>query len=158
MSMNIRNYQPADLEEIKAITVEGFVGVSLDHAVEERLGGSLAGHDWRWRKSRHVDEDVAAHSEGIFVAEIDGSVAGYITTVIDREAGRGRIPNLAVAAEARRQGLGRALIDHALNYFRQQSLAYAVIETLESNPVGQSLYPACGFQEVARQVHYAQRL
>jgi ribosomal protein S18 acetylase RimI-like enzyme len=33
-----------------------------------------------------------------------------------------------------------------------------MIETMGSNPVGQSLYPSCGFKEVARQIHYAQRL
>jgi len=158
MSYSIRPYQNTDLEAIKVITLVGFAGVSLDHALEEKLGGELAGHDWRWRKSRHIDDDVAAHAEGIFVAEAEGEVLGYISTVLDCEAGKGRIPNLAVAGSARGQGIGRALIEHALGYFRRENLAYAVIETMESNPIGQTLYPASGFQEIARQVHYAQRL
>jgi len=158
MSYSIRTYQSADLEAIKVITLVGFAGVSLDHALEEKLAGELAGHDWRWRKARHIDDDVAAHAQGIFVAEAEGEVLGYISTALDREAGKGRIPNLAVALDARGQGIGRALIEHALDYFRDENLAYAVIETMDSNPVGQTLYPASGFQEIARQVHYAQRL
>ena len=158
MSYSIRTYQSADLEAIKVITLVGFAGVSLDHALEEKLGGELAGHDWRWRKARHIDDDVAAHAQGIFVAEAEGEVLGYISTALDREAGKGRIPNLAVALGARGQGIGRALIEHALDYFREENLAYAVIETMDFNPIGQTLYPACGFQEIARQVHYAQRL
>ena len=158
MSYSIRPYQSADLEAIKVIALVGFAGVSLDHALEEKLGGELAGHDWRWRKARHIDDDVGAHAEGIFVAEAEGEVLGYISTVLDREAGKGRIPNLAVAASARGQGIGRALIGHALDYFRNEKLVYAVIETMDSNPIGQTLYPATGFQEIARQVHYAQRL
>ena len=158
MSYSIRPYQHTDLKAIKTITLVGFAGVSLDHALEEKLGGDLAGHDWCWRKARHIDDDVAAHAEGIFVAEVEGKVLGYISTVLDREAGKGRIPNLAVAASARGQGIGRALIGHALDYFRKEKLVYAVIETLDSNPIGQTLYPATGFQEIARQVHYAQRL
>jgi len=154
----IRKYKEGDLEAIKTITIEGFVGVSLDHSLEEKLGGEFGGHDWRWRKARHIDEDVAANSEGLFVAEADGSVLGYISSMIDREAGKGRIPNLAVAPDARGQGLGRALIEYALDYFRSEKLEYAVIETMESNPIGQTLYPETGFQEIARQVHYAQRL
>jgi ribosomal protein S18 acetylase RimI-like enzyme len=63
-----------------------------------------------------------------------------------------------VAASARGQGIGRALIGHALDYFRKEKLAYAVIETMDTNPIGQTLYPASGFQEIARQVHYARRL
>ena len=102
---------------------------------------------------------MAAHAEGIFVAAgKENEVLGYITTLIDAEAGRGRIPNLAVASTARGSGIGRALIEHALDFFREKKLDYAVIETMASNPVGQSLYPACGFQEITRQVHYAQRL
>ena len=158
MSYSILPYQHTDLKAIKTITLVGFAGVSLDHALEEKLGGDLAGHDWFWRKARHIDDDVAAHAEGIFVAEVEGKVLGYISTVLDREAGKGRIPNLAVAASARGQGIGRALIGHALDYFRREDLACAVIETLDSNPIGQTLYPATGFQEIARQVHYAQRL
>ena len=158
MSYSIRPYQHTDLKAIKTITLVGFAGVSLDHALEEKLDGDLAGHDWRWRKARHIDDDVAAHAEGIFVAEAGGEVLGYISTVLDREAGKGRIPNLAVAASARGQGIGRALIGHALDYFRKEKLVYAVIETMDSNPIGQTLYPATGFQEIARQVHYAQRL
>lgn len=158
MNYQIRQFNPDDLPAIKAITVEGFTGVSLDHAVEEKLGGKLAGHDWRWRKARHIDDDAAANPAGIFVAELEGEVGGYITTVLDREAGRGRIPNLAVSASLRGQGIGRALIERALDYFRAEGMAYAAIETMASNPIGQTLYPDCGFEEVARQVHYARRL
>jgi len=154
----IRKFKDEDLDAVKTITVEGFVGVSLDHLLEEKLGGEFAGHDWRWRKARHIDEDVAANSEGLFIAEANGLVLGYISTMIDREAGKGRIPNLAVTPGARGQGLGRALIEYALDYFRSEKLEYAVIETMESNPIGQTLYPETGFQEIARQVHYAQKL
>ncbi len=162
-SITIREYQSADLADLKRLTVEAFAGVTLEQNVEEVLG-VLHGHDWRWRKARHVDEDVAANPEGVFVAQVaqlaqlQGRVVGYISTRIDREAGKGRIPNLAVAEEFRGQGLGRRLIEHALDYFRRQGLAYAVIETMAQNEAGRHLYPACGFHEVARQIHFARRL
>ena len=77
---------------------------------------------------------------------------------MDRDAGRGRIPNLAVSLEFRGQGLGRRLIEHALEYFRREDLAYATIETMAQNDAGRHLYPACGFVEVARQIHFARKL
>jgi len=92
------------------------------------------------------------------VAESGGEVLGYISTRLDRESGKGRIPNLAVAANARGLGIGRGLIEHALEYFRAEGMALAVIETMASNPIGQSLYPSFGFEEVGRQIHYACRL
>lgn len=155
--VSLRLYRPTDLEGIKQLTVASFSGVTIEESLETALG-TFNAHDWRWRKARHIDEDVAANPSGIFIAESQGRMVGYITTRLDREAGKGRIPNLAVAEEFRGLGLGRKLIEHALEYFRAQGLGYAVIETLAQNPIGQHLYPACGFVEIARQVHYARRL
>jgi ribosomal protein S18 acetylase RimI-like enzyme len=155
--LSIRGYRPEDLPTIKQLTLDSFAGVTLEQNVEDKLG-QLHGHDWRWRKARHLDEDAAVHPAGIFVAELQGRIVGYITTRLDPEAGRGRIPNLAVASELRGQGLGRQLIEHALDYFRREGLVYAMIETMAQNEIGNRLYPSCGFIEVARQVHFARRL
>lgn len=155
--MKIRPYQPSDLDELKRLTVEGFEGIAIDQKVESALG-ILSGHDWRWRKARHVEDDVAANPDGVFVAEEGGNVLGYISTRLDREAGKGRIPNLAVERTARGRGLGRQLIEFALDYFRREGLSYAVIETKVDNPAGRHLYPSCGFVETCRQIHYAKKL
>ena len=156
-TISIRPYRPEDLGAIKQMTVESFAGVTLEENVERALG-ILNGHDWRWRKARHIDEDVASNPYGIFVAEAGGRVVGFITTVIDREAGKGRIPNLAVAADFRNQGLGRKLIEYALEYLRKEGLEYAMIETMAQNEVGEHVYRECGFAEVARQIHFARKL
>jgi ribosomal protein S18 acetylase RimI-like enzyme len=152
-----RAYRPDDLEVLKQLTVDSFGGVALDHNVEQAFG-ILNGHDWKWRKARHIDEDVEADTAGIFVAEMNGRIVGYITTRLDRAAGKGRIPNIAVSAECRGRGLGRRLIEHALDYFRREGMEYAMIETMAQNEIGAHLYPACGFVEVGRQIHYARRL
>jgi len=156
--MIIRAFREQDREALKAITVEAFSGVSIDQNLE-RLFGPIAGHDWRWRKARQIDDDIAAAGSAILVAEdADGRVAGYITTRIDREAGVGLIPNLAVRSDIRGHGLGRRLIDEALKLFQQAGLTIARIETLDQNAVGQHLYPDCGFVEVARQIHYGRKI
>ncbi len=155
--MIIRPFHPGDLDELKRITIEAFDGVANDQIVEQQFG-IMGGRDWRWRKARHIDQDCAANPAGVFVAEEDGKILGYITTLLDREAAKGRIPNLAVDAAARGRGIGRQLIDHTLDYFRREGMAFAAIETMVSNPAGQHLYPACGFVEVGRQIHYALKL
>jgi len=155
--VQIRSYKSSDLEELKRITVEAFAGIALDQRVEEHLG-VLHGHDWHWRKARHIEDDAAANPAGIFVAEENGKILGFITAILEREAGKGRIPNLAIIPEARSKGLGRQLIEHALDYLRREGMSYAMIETMAYNEVGNHLYPACGFIEVARQVHFARKL
>lgn len=155
--MHIRPYQPSDLEHLKGLTTAGFVGVSIDHGIEDSFG-LINGHDWRWRKARHIDDDVARDPAGVFVAEENGGIVGYITTWQDGEAGIGHIPNLAVAASHRNQGLGRTLIERALHHFRASGLTHAKIETLAQNAIGNHLYPSLGFIEVARQVHFVAKL
>jgi ribosomal protein S18 acetylase RimI-like enzyme len=155
--MHIRPYQPADLPTLKHLTVEGFTGVSIDHGMEQNFG-LINGHDWKWRKARHIEVDVAREADGVFVAEEDGQVVGYVTTWMDQEAGIGHIPNLAVAGSHRNQGLGRKLLEHAMDHFRAAGLSHAKIETLAQNAIGNHLYPALGFVEVARQVHFIAKL
>ena len=155
--MIIRPFKPSDLPELRRITIEGFDGIAIDQNVEKQLG-ILSGHDWRWRKARHVDEDCLANPAGVFVAVEGERVLGYISTRLDHESGKGRIPNLAVDKEARGQGVGRQLIEHALDYFRREGMSFAMIETMVNNPVGQHLYPSCGFVEAGRQIHYARKL
>ncbi len=153
----IRPYQAPDLPELRRITVESFGSVAFDEMLEQRFG-VWNGRDWKARKADHIDDDCAVNAAGCFVAECAGRIVGYITTRLDRVNSIGRIPNLAVTAETRGQGLGRRLILHALDYFRAQGMTLGKIETMASNPIGQTLYPSCGFEEVGRQVHYAMRL
>ncbi len=159
--MIIRPFHPADREAIKAITAICFEGVAIDHAIEQRYG-LVDGKDWRTRKVRHIDADIAANADGIFVAEAvvedRATVIGYITTRIDQESKIGSIPNLGVLPAHRGGGIGRTLIETAIAYAKAQGMIYLRIETLAHNPIGQYLYPSCGFQEIARQVHYVMPL
>ena len=149
----IRLCQSSDLPRLREITVEAFQDVSIDRVIEQTLQIPCQ-LDWKQNKWRHIEEDLAKQPDGVFVAVVDQQVAGYITTRIDVKSGIGRIPNLAVDASFRGRGIGRALLEHALQFFRAQGLLQARIETLAQNPVGPRLYPALGFQEVTRQIHY----
>jgi len=155
--INIRPFQPVDLIRLREITLASFGGVALDQLLEQKLGcwDELG---WKARKAGQIADDCASNPGGVFVAERAGQILGYITTRVDRPNSRGRIPNMAVTEEARGLGLGRRLVLHALDYFRGQGLKIAQIETMASNEAGQHLYPSCGFEEVARQVHYAMKL
>ena len=155
--MNIRRFRESDRERLKAITVICFEGVSVDQNIE-KLHGIVGGHDWRWRKARDVDADVAANAEGVFVAEVDGEVVGYISTRVNRDTRIGGIPNFSVLPQCQKQGIGRALASAALEYLREQGMQLARIETLEQNAVGRHFYPQLGFREIARQIHFAMPL
>lgn len=151
--MCIRPFRPDDLPAIKQITIEAFTGVSIDEGMEQ-LFGEINGHDWKWRKARHIDQDAGRDPAGIFVAEMDGRIVGSICTYQDRPAGIGHIPNLSVHRDYRGRGLGRKLIAFALAHFRRSGLTHAKIETLVQNDAGNALYRSFGFREVAQQIHF----
>ena len=154
----IRPYRAGDLPRLQEITAATFGPVSIDRNMEQRLGPFGRG-DWSTRKVAAIADDCAAQPDGVFVAEgAGGAVVGYVTTRLNPTSRIGWIPNLAVDPAHQGAGLGRALLLHALDYFRRSNMQIAKIETLDQNPVGQRLYPSLGFQEVARQIHYAMRL
>ncbi len=151
--MKIRRYRPSDLDTLKTITAICFDGVCIDQNIEE-LYGLIDNKDWRWRKKRHIDADADIHASGIFVAEKEGQVVGYISTRIDPATKVGGIPNYAVLPAYQKQGIGRALLEAAVAYLVGEGMRYARIETLAQNEVGRHFYPQFGFREVARQIHY----
>jgi ribosomal protein S18 acetylase RimI-like enzyme len=152
-SFKIRPYRDSDREALREITALAFDGVSVDQNIEKRYG-VIAGKDWRFRKTRHVDWDIAAHAPGIFVAEVEGEAVGFIAARPDATTRIGGIPDMAVHPAHQGRGIGTTLIRIALDYLIAQGMEYVRIETLEQNAVGQKLYPRMGFQEIARQIHY----
>lgn len=153
----LRAYQDSDRDTLTAIMVEAFEGVSIDQGIENEFG-VLNGRDWKWRKARHFDEDIRRDRDGIIVAEQEGRVLGFISTWMEHDTGIGHIPNISLVPECRGQGIGRKLINAALDRFREHDLTHSKIETLAQNPIGNHLYPSCGFREVARQVHFVAEL
>ena len=158
MKSSLRLYRPDDLLRLQEITALTFGPVSIDRNMEQLLG-AFGPSGWEARKLAAIALDCELQPDGVFVAvDTTDRPIGYVTTRLQPASGIGWIPNLAVDPACQGQGLGRALLERALEFFRERGMEVAKIETLEQNPIGQHLYPSLGFQEVARQVHYALRL
>jgi len=90
-----------------------------------------------------------------FVAEQRGVVAGYV--VAHGVADEGEVLNLGVAAAHRRQGIGRALVEHVLQALGGLGVRTVYLEVRASNAAARHLYEALGFGEVARRARYYRR-
>jgi ribosomal protein S18 acetylase RimI-like enzyme len=155
--LRIRSARRRDLARLREITARVFEGVSIDEAVELKFG-RLGGRPWQERKAAHIDMDYRANPKGVLVAVIGDKVVAYVTTSMDRTNLVGFIANMAVAAEYQNRGIGRRLIEAAIERFREAGLNGARIATLDTNAVGQHLYPSMGFEKVACQIYYFKRL
>lgn len=153
----IRPHKPSDLEALQRITREVFGPGSIDYHLEQQFG-LIKGKGWRERKVRHIGWDLEAPHSEVFVKERDGEIVGYVTVVLDVEAGIGRMVNLAVAESAQNRGFAHELIEHALGWMKQEGMEVAKIETLEGNVKGEHIFPTMGFKEVIRQIHFFKKL
>jgi ribosomal-protein-alanine N-acetyltransferase len=131
MDVLIRNAEEKDLDALSALEDECF---SLPWT-REQLRGELP-------DERHE----------FLVAEEDGAVVGYIgmMCVLDE----GYISNVAAAPEARRRGIGTALIGALLRRAAERELSFVTLEVREHNEPAIRLYTAQGFEPVGLRKNY----
>ena len=87
-----------------------------------------------------------------WVAEVEGAIAGFL--VARRIAGELEILNLAVRPDARRRGIGYALIQFAFAWGKQLGAKNAYLEVRASNLVALEFYKRHQFQETGRRPRY----
>lgn len=88
----------------------------------------------------------------VLVAEREGQAVGYVYAGVegnDYMALRGPagvIQDLVVDPANRRQGVGRALLDAALEILRERGAPRALLSTAEKNQVAQAMFERAGFR------------
>jgi ribosomal-protein-alanine N-acetyltransferase len=107
-----------------------------------------------WNRSAFV-ELLDDPRVAFLIADAGGAVRGYVVAwfVLDE----GEIGNLAVASEARRQGLGARLLDGAIAAVRRSDVDTLYLEVRDSNAAARALYASRGFVEVGRRRDYYRR-
>lgn len=91
----------------------------------------------------------------MLVAEVGASVAGY--AVIWYAGDDAELGNLAVAPECRQRGIGRQLLDAAIEQARARGMRRLFLEVRVSNAVAEALYRSRGFVPVGIRPRYYQR-
>jgi len=84
-----------------------------------------------------------------------GEVQGYVVAWF--VADEGEIANLAVAPEGWGSGIGRALLDAALEEAARRNVESVYLEVRDSNARARRLYQSRGFEEVGRRKGYYRR-
>jgi len=98
--------------------------------------------------SRSVQPEVEAGNRVVFGALDEDQLLGtvqLITAMPANQSHRGEIAKLIVAPQARRLGIGRSLMSHALEYARLIGKSLVTLDT-RTGDVAEPLYASLGFQ------------
>lgn len=98
-----------------------------------------------WSEEAFLDS-LGRDNYHFFVAEEDGKILGYcgFLTALDE----GEIPNVCVAASARRRGIGRMLMEELIRTAKDCGITVLFLEVRQSNVAARTLYTLCGFEEI----------
>jgi ribosomal-protein-alanine acetyltransferase len=96
--------------------------------------------------------DALAAGYGMTVGVANGAIVAY--GVLLFAPGEAQILNLTVAPEARRRGLGRALLRRFVRDAKARGAAQCFLEVRVSNVPAIELYAAEGFAPIARRMGY----
>ena len=89
-------------------------------------------------------------SDGVaLIAEEDGRALGFVFCVLgDRGRKTAHVTDIYVRPEARRRGIGRALLAELVAPAREAELEHVSLEVLVRNPDARRLYERLGFTPV----------
>lgn len=102
--------------------------------------------------ARYLLSQLDDPASAIFVAEVDGVVAGYCYCVIEPMSWKelrdeaGFISDLALEPSVRRRGAGRALVQAAIEWFRERNMARVMLWTSTRNDAARDLFLSAGFR------------
>lgn len=114
----------------------------LGMRLKQQAGWNQLEADWR--------RMLALQPDGCFVAEVDG--VGVGTTVACSFGDVAWIAMVLVAATVRGQGIGKALMQHALEFLDRRGTRTI---RLDATPLGQPLYAKLGFEVEYTLIRYA---
>ncbi|WP_213815916.1 ribosomal protein S18-alanine N-acetyltransferase [Glaciihabitans sp. dw_435] len=139
MAWQLRVAGVADLDDIMAIETPTF---GTDAWSASAMASDL--------QSAHTYYLVAFHPETPTLVE------GYAGLLAPRRSADADIQTIAVAASARRQGLGRVLMQALIAEARDRGARSVFLEVRADNPGAQKLYDELGFEQIAVRPQYYQ--
>jgi GNAT superfamily N-acetyltransferase len=100
----------------------------------------------------HVRDELAGGQATVLVADVDGRIAGCVFVAIEPESWKelryeaGVVHDLVVDEAHRRAGIGRALLQHAIDWFAARGVRRVMLGTATRNDRAQRLFRSVGFR------------
>jgi len=109
-----------------------------------------------WSRELLAAELAGEHTHYLVAVDDADAVIGYAGLLAPRGGGQGDVQTIAVAASARRRGIGAALLDALLTEAAARGADEVFLEVRADNPGAEALYASRGFARIAVRPAYYQ--
>lgn len=148
--MQIVPYATTDEAEVLALSLRAWAPVfeKMEPAVPDYVYRAFYPQGWVARQTADIRACLADPDVPVFVAREGGALLGWIGLRTHLEDRMGEVYILAVDPAAQRRGVARALMDHALETFREAGLEIVLVETGgdPGHAASRATYEAYGFE------------
>ena len=157
----IRPYREADEPAVVRLSLRAWSPVpdSMRDVMGDEIFGRLHGEDWRHQQQEDVEKTLRDEKSEVWVAEVDGDVAGFASAVMDADTRVGEIHMVAVHPDFQNHGLGTQLTDVATDRLRHAGMTVVLVST--GGDIGHAparrTYEKAGFTPMPA-VHYFKAL
>jgi ribosomal protein S18 acetylase RimI-like enzyme len=154
----MRSYEQGDYERALEICIAAFE--PIHGGFETALGSKifrLRYHDWKEQYAVYLSGISPANAgTKVYVAVLDGTVAGFIFTTMDTERKIGQIGLNAVDPRTQGQGIGKTMYDFALRDLKERGAEIAYVGTGgdKAHEPARRAYEAVGFDKVIPGAHF----
>ncbi len=105
--------------------------------------------------STWITLEVQGRAQIVFVAaSTTNQPVGYISCHLGLTSREGQIGLVGVSPEVRGQGIGKSLVQGAMDWYRNQGAQRVIVVTQGKNRAAQRLYQQCGFRSQDLQLWY----
>lgn len=148
MSLTIRKLNANETSFAKQFNRKSMVKSRLVLAIEnEKLTYTIAQVEPPYEREVQLEDSDYGFNEVppvVFIAEVDGNLAGRIR-LLKWWNQFGYIEDLVVNPDFRCMGVGRTLIEHGIQWAREQGFPGVMLETQDDNVPACKLYASFGF-------------
>jgi GNAT superfamily N-acetyltransferase len=128
--VRLRQFNAPDTDAVVALSLRAWapVHISIREALSPEINDALQ-PDWRAMQQADVEGVLSAPASNVWVADVDGIVAGFVAVRIHDDQRIGEIDMLAVDPPHQGAGIGTALTRFALDWIRASGISVAMVGT-----------------------------
>jgi ribosomal-protein-alanine N-acetyltransferase len=152
-SPSIRRATIDDLDAIMELETSTFTSDAWSRGT---MRDELASAHGYYLVAEGASEAASAEAAAADAGEPRHPLLGYAGLLAPAGSGQADIQTIAVSPDARRHGLGRALVVALLDEARARQSGEVFLEVRADNPTARALYESLGFEQIAVRPRYYQ--